>query len=101
MEKNLIRLLYRVMRAAILVLMLLLSLIHPQLVSAAGFGEGTYGSGKYGVGNASATDSLPAPEGCTTTPPSSAPLLYAATAKSSSSIELFFTDAQEPYDHYV
>lgn len=81
---------------------------------AAPYGEGTYGGGIYNVGDQPANDkdspstSTPTPKSSTSTskcsdqaPGNKAPWLYAAVAKSRTSIEIFFTDAQEPYDHYV
>ncbi len=38
---------------------------------------------------------------CSAPAPGNAPWLYAAVAKSSSSIEIYFTDSGDPYDHYA
>lgn len=82
---------------------------------AATYGEGTYGDGIYNVGTVPADPGDETPsgssgqssDGSTSTPscsaqvPGKAPWLYAAVAKSSSSIELYFTDSGGSYDHYA
>lgn len=78
---------------------------------AATYGEGTYGGGTYNVGdtpeesttsdsNSSSGSGSGSSSGCSAQAPGKEPWLYAAVAKSSSSIELFFTDSGDPYDHY-
>lgn len=76
---------------------------------AAAYGEGTYGGGTYNTGDttgeASADNSASSGDSsdgtCTAPAPGKAPWLYAAVAKSSSSIEIYFTDSGDPYDHYA
>lgn len=41
------------------------------------------------------------PPSCDAAPPSGNPWLYGTIARSATSVELYFTDADEPYDHYA
>lgn len=74
---------------------------------AATYGEGTYGEGIYNVGAVPADpDETPvgsqtSTPACSAQVPGKAPWLYAAVTKSSSSIEIYFTDSGDPYDHYA
>lgn len=92
-------------------------------VFASPYGEGTYGGGVYNVGQTTSPSPSPSPPPspspspipsptpahdsvatptCTAQPPGAkVPWLYAAVPQSSSEIDLYFTDADEPYDHYV
>jgi len=85
--------------------------VHSAPVLAQKYGEGAYGAAEYNnnvaptstqsSSSSSGSSSSSAPT-CQATPPGEkAVWLYAAIPKSSGSIELYFTDAQEPYDHYA
>jgi hypothetical protein len=96
-------------RLSLLLLLVLLPLFSPGLALAATYGEGTYGGGTYNVGDTAqettSGDSAPSSDSssgsCSAPSPGKAPWLYAAVAKSSSSIELYFTNSGDPYDHYA
>ena len=82
-------------------------------VLAQKYGEGTYGTAEYNnnvtptptpvsSGSSNSSSSTTSTPTCETTPPGyRAVWLYAAIPQSSGSIELYFTEAQEPYDHYA
>lgn len=103
----------QVVSAALILSAAVILHVHPAPVLAQNYGEGVYGAGEYNdnvapsVGQSSSgstsssTSSTSAPT-CQATPPGEqAVWLYAALPKSTGSIELYFTDAQEPYDHYA
>lgn len=85
--------------------------VHPAPVLAQNYGEGAYGAAEYNnnvaptstqsSSSSSGSSSSSAPTCQATQPGEKAVWLYAAIPKSSGSIELYFTDAQEPYDHYA
>ncbi len=109
-----------------LILFALLLILGPARALAATYGEGSYGGGEFNVGEV-ADSPTPTPStsptstsssngstsssdnssgvstpSCNDQPPGSkAPWLYGAVARSATSVEIYFTDADEPYDHYV
>lgn len=64
------------------------------------FGQTQTSSGSTTTTSSSGVSTTSAPQ-CTTPPPTTAPWLYGAIPINSSSIKLYFTDANDPVDHYV
>lgn len=90
------------MRKRLLLSVLVLWVVVSGTAKASTYGSGTYGSSTYDAAPTSVpSDSQPSAKQCTTTPPSGkAPWLYGAIANGSS-VELYFTTADGPLDHYV
>jgi hypothetical protein len=76
------------------------SFIVSPVLATRNYGEGYYGEGKHG---GTEIDLTPAgPPTCNDPVPGTTPVwLYLAVPKSQSSVELSFTEGQEPYDKYV
>ena len=95
---------------SLLFLFLLTLSLFPSTTFAASYGSGKYGSGKYGVGETAATSnnssssntSSPSAPSCgDQSPGAKAPWLYGAIAQNGNSILLYFTEADNPVDHYA
>lgn len=104
----------------ILTISLIIISVFPGTILAAGYGEGNYGAGKYGIGEEETTPTNPV-EGTVnnvlnfiqnltspstptceqSTAGSKAPWLYAAIAQNGNAIQLYFTEADDPLDHYA
>jgi hypothetical protein len=76
------------------------SFITSPVLATRNYGEGYYGEGKHG---GTELDLTPAgPTTCNDPVPGTTPVwLYLAVPKSQTSIEISFTEGQEPYDKYV
>lgn len=102
--------LHKAVSHALIILTAVILSVHAAPVLAQNYGEGAYGEAEYnnnvapaasGSSGSSTSTSTSTPT-CQATPPGEkAVWLYAALPKSNGSIELYFTDAQDPYDHYA
>ncbi len=76
----------------------------PNSVLASTYGSGTYSGSTYDSSSSTTTSSnnTPSKPGCLdATPGGKVPWLYGAIVTSTSTVQLYFTSADDPIDHYV